>query len=108
MLKRRKKSLSEYSTGELVMFRFRKNKLAMFGVFLLAFVFLAVLAAPILSSYENVTKLHISDRFTSPNPLYIFGTDEFAVTCLPVFCTVAEFLCCAPSPSLASPLWSVR
>ena len=44
MLKRRKKSLSEYSTGELVMFRFRKNKLAMFGVFLLAFVFLAVLA----------------------------------------------------------------
>ena len=77
MLKRRKKSLSEYSTGELVMFRFRKNKLAMFGVFLLAFVFLAVLAAPILSSYENVTKLHISDRFTSPNPLYIFGTDEF-------------------------------
>ena len=45
MLKRRKKSLSEYSTGELVMFRFRKNKLAMFGVFLLAFVFLAVLPA---------------------------------------------------------------
>ena len=72
MLKRRKKSLSEYSTGELVMFRFRKNKLAMFGVFLLAFVFLAVLAAPILSSYENVTKLHISDRFTSPNPLVVF------------------------------------
>lgn len=31
MLKRRKKSLSEYSTGELVMFRFRKNKLAMFA-----------------------------------------------------------------------------
>ena len=24
-----------------------------------------------------MTKLHISDRFTSPNPLYIFGTDEF-------------------------------
>ena len=33
--KRRKKSLSEYSTGELVMYRFRKNKLAMFGVVLL-------------------------------------------------------------------------
>lgn len=77
MLKRRKKSLSEYSTGELVLFRFRKNKLAMFGVFLLVLVFLAVLAAPVLSSYQNVTKMHISDRFTSPNALYIFGTDEF-------------------------------
>lgn len=103
MLKRRKKSLSEYSTGELVLFRFRKNKLAMFGVFLLVLVFLAVLAAPVLSSYQNVTKMHISDRFTSPNALYIFGTDEFGVTCLPGSCTAAESLCCAPSPSSASP-----
>ena len=34
-VRKSKKSLSEYSTGELVMFRFRKNKLAMFGVVLL-------------------------------------------------------------------------
>ena len=103
MLKRRKKSLSEYSTGELVMFRFRKNKLAMFGVFLLAFVFLAVLAAPILSSYENV-----SCTFPTGSPAPIRCTSSvrtnLAVTCLPVSCTAAEFLCCAPSPSLASPL----
>lgn len=77
MSKKRKKSLSEYSTGELVLFRFRKNKLAMFGVFLLLLVFLAVLLAPVLSSYEAVTKMHITDRFSAPNSLYIFGTDEF-------------------------------
>ena len=77
MTKRKKKSLSEYSTGELVLFRFRKNKLAMFGVFLLFVVALAVAAAPVLSSYEAISKMHMSDRFTSPNPLYIFGTDEF-------------------------------
>ncbi len=77
MSKKRKKSLSEYSTGELVLFRFRKNKLAMFGVFLLLLVFLAVLLAPVLSSYEAVTKMHIADRFSAPNSLYIFGTDEF-------------------------------
>lgn len=77
MSKRRKKSLSEYSTGELVLYRFRKNKLAMFGVFLLGFIFLAVLLAPLLTSYENVTQMHIADRFTSPNSTYIFGTDEF-------------------------------
>lgn len=77
MFKRKKKSLSEYSAGELVMFRFRKNKLAMFGVFMLGAVFLTVLLAPVLSSYENVVKMHISDRFTAPNATYIFGTDEF-------------------------------
>ena len=77
MTKRKKKSLPEYSTGELVLFRFRKNKLAMFGVFLLFVVALAVAAAPVLSSYEAISKMHMSDRFTSPNPLYIFGTDEF-------------------------------
>ena len=77
MFKRKKKSLSEYSTGELVMFRFRKNKLAMFGVFLLACIFLMIVLAPVLTKYENVTKMHIADRFTSPNKQYIFGTDEF-------------------------------
>lgn len=77
MFKRKKKSLAEYSTGELIMFRFRKNKLAMFGVFLLMVVFVAVLLAPVLSSYAAVTKMHISDRFTPPNAAYIFGTDEF-------------------------------
>ena len=76
-IKRRKKPLSEYSTGELVLFRFRKNKLAMFGVVLLCLVALAVALAPVLSSYEAVSKMHMSDRFSSPNPTYIFGTDEF-------------------------------
>ncbi len=77
LFKRRKKSLSEYSTGELIMFRFKKNKLAMFGVVLLGIIFVAVLLAPVLSSYQAVTKIHIADRFTPPNALYIFGTDEF-------------------------------
>lgn len=74
---RKKKSLSEYSTGELVLYRFKKNKLAMFGVFLLVCVCLVVLLAPVLSSYEAVSKMHVLDRFTAPNATYIFGTDEF-------------------------------
>lgn len=77
MFNRKKKSLSEYSTGELVLYRFKKNKLAMFGVFLLMLVCLVVMLAPVLSSYEAVSKMHILDRFTAPNALYIFGTDEF-------------------------------
>ena len=46
-------------------------------MFLLVFVSVAVLLAPVLSSYAAVTKMHISDRFTPPNAIYIFGTDEF-------------------------------
>lgn len=75
--KKKKKSLSEYSTSELIMFRFRKNKLAMFGVILLAFIIILVALAPVISSYEAVIKMNISDKFQSPNAAYIFGTDEF-------------------------------
>lgn len=72
-----KKSLSEYSTGELVLFRFRKNKLAMFGVFLLGAMILLILVGPLFVPYDAVIKNHIADRFQSPCATYLFGTDEF-------------------------------
>ena len=75
--RKKKKSLSEYSTSELVLFRFRKNKLAMFGVFLLSAMILLILIGPLFVPYEAVIKNHIADRFQSPNATYLFGTDEF-------------------------------
>lgn len=75
--KKAKKSLSEYSTGELIMFRFRKNKLAMFGVILLAVIIVTILLAPLISSYDAVVEMNMADRFQPPNAKYIFGTDEF-------------------------------
>ena len=75
--KKKKKSLSEYSTGELILFRFRKNKLAMFGVALLAFIIIIIAIAPLIVPYDSVVKMNMSDRFQSPNATYIFGTDEF-------------------------------
>lgn len=77
MFKKKKKSLSEYSTGELIMFRFRKNKLAMLGVIMLAAIVILIALAPVISSYDAVIKMNISDKFQSPNATYIFGTDEF-------------------------------
>ncbi len=76
-VRKSKKSLSEYSTGELVMFRFRKNKLAMFGVVLLSIIVIAILLAPLISSYDAVVEMNMADRFQSPNAKYLFGTDEF-------------------------------
>ena len=75
--KKKKKSLSEYSTGELILFRFRKNKLAMFGVALLAFITIIIAIAPLIVPYDSVIKINMTDRFQSPNMTYIFGTDEF-------------------------------
>ena len=76
-VRKSKKSLSEYSTGELVMFRFRKNKLAMFGVVLLSIIVITILLAPLISSYDAVVEMNMADRFQSPNAKYLFGTDEF-------------------------------
>ena len=75
---KRKKSLSEYSAGQLVLYRFRKNKLAMFGVFLLAAMTLLILLGPLAVPDEAVSKMDIANRFSFPGENgYIFGTDEF-------------------------------
>jgi len=73
---KKKKPLSEYSTGELIMFRFRKNKLAMVGVFMFLFVTIFILLAPLIRPYDLVVKQNISHKLQAPNTQYIFGTDE--------------------------------
>ena len=76
MKKRVKKPLSEYSTGELVLYRFRKNKLAMLGVAMFLFVTLMILIAPLIRPYDMVVKQNIADRLQGPGSQYLFGTDE--------------------------------
>ena len=63
---KRKKSLSEYSAGQLVLYRFRKNKLAMFGVFLVAVMTLLILLGPLAVPDEAVVKMDIANRFSFP------------------------------------------
>ncbi len=73
---KKKKSLSEYSTGELILFRFRKNKLAMIGVFMFLAVALFILAAPLIRPYSMVYKQDIFNKLQGPGQGSIFGTDE--------------------------------
>lgn len=73
---KKKKSLSEYSTGELILFRFKKNKLAMLGVFMFVAVTLFILLAPVIRPYNMVVKQNISQRLQAPNAEHVFGTDE--------------------------------
>ncbi len=76
MLRKKKKPLSEYSSWELVGYRFRKNKLAMLGVFMFMFILLVTLFAPLFVPYEKVIEQNVVDKLQGPSSKYIFGTDE--------------------------------
>lgn len=76
ILSKTKKPLSEYSTGELIWFRFKKNKLAMLGVFMFIAVAVFVLIAPLIRSYDMVIRQDIVHKLQGPSASHPFGTDE--------------------------------
>ena len=76
MKRRKKKSLSEYSSWELIAYRFRKNKLAMLGVVMFIAIVAVTLIGPLFIPYENVVKQDVRNKLQSPNAEHIFGTDE--------------------------------
>lgn len=49
----------------------------MFGVFCLAFIALAILAAPLYIDYDKAIKQDTSNRFLKPSKEHLFGTDLF-------------------------------
>lgn len=61
----------------MVWFRFKKNKLAMIGLFILCFIILGILTAPLYVPYDNVVKQSISNKFQPPGAGHWFGTDQF-------------------------------
>ena len=61
----------------LVWFRFKKNKLAMFGLFVIAILLLLCLSASLYIDYEDVYTQSMADRFISPgSPGHPLGTDQ--------------------------------
>ncbi|GHV39398.1 peptide ABC transporter permease [Spirochaetia bacterium] len=62
---------------ELIIFRFKKNKLAVFGLILLAVIALLVLTAPLYVSYESAIKQDIPNKYQSPGGAHLLGTDGF-------------------------------
>jgi peptide/nickel transport system permease protein len=68
---------SGQSQLELILFRFKKNKLAIFGLVLLIIIAILVLAAPLYVSYDSAIKQDIPSKFQPPSAQHIFGTDLF-------------------------------
>ncbi|GHV11574.1 peptide ABC transporter permease [Spirochaetia bacterium] len=73
----RKKQFSDLSQMGLVWYRFKKNKLAMLGLFIIIFYLLISFAAPLFVDYATVITQSIPNRFKSPSAEHWFGTDQY-------------------------------
>lgn len=73
---RRAKAPSQSQLG-LIIYRFKKNKLAIVGLIVLGILILIVLTAPLFADYKNAIAQNVSQRFQPPNPTHWFGTDAF-------------------------------
>jgi peptide/nickel transport system permease protein len=61
----------------LIVLRFKKNKMAVFGVFFLAAIALIVLTAPLYLDYNSAIRQNIPAKFQRPSWEHPFGTDVF-------------------------------
>lgn len=62
---------------KLVWIRFRKNKLAMLGLFIMILMLTACLSAPLWLDYAKVTTQSIINAYQAPGKEHLFGTDQF-------------------------------
>ena len=75
--RRREKNRGGQSQLGLIILRFKKNKLAVFGFFFLAAMALVVLTAPLYLDYNKATRQNIPQQFRPPSWEHPFGTDVF-------------------------------
>lgn len=62
---------------KLIIMRYKRNKLAMIGMFVFLAMLAAVFAAPLYIDYSEAITQHISEAFQKPGGEHIFGTDQF-------------------------------
>jgi peptide/nickel transport system permease protein len=69
--------IGERSQLDLIIFRFKKNRLAVFGFWFLLAIALVVITAPLYLDYNLAIRQNIPIRFQSPSWDHLFGTDIF-------------------------------
>lgn len=60
---------------QITWFRFRKNKLAMLGLFILLGITLITIYISIFADYNNAIEQNVRNRYLSPSVTHLFGTD---------------------------------
>lgn len=66
-----------YSQWGLILLRFKKNKLAVASVFILAAIAIIILTAPLYMDYDKAILQDMSIRFQAPSAEHPFGTDLY-------------------------------
>lgn len=66
-----------YSQWGLILLRFKKNKLAVASIFILAIIAVIILTAPLYMDYEKAILQNMSIRFQPPSLEHPFGTDLY-------------------------------
>lgn len=70
-------AVKKRSQIKAIWFRYRKNKLALFGLALLTFMVLVAIFANVIVDYEKqVITQNVQQRLQAPNRNHIFGTDH--------------------------------
>lgn len=62
---------------KLIIMRYKRNKLAMLGLFVFLALLVASFAAPSYIDYSEAITQHITEAFQRPGGDHIFGTDQF-------------------------------
>jgi len=74
----RETAIKKRSRTKSIWLRYRKNKLAMFGLVLLAIlVLVAVFADFMLDYYKDAISMNMGERLQAPGRGHVFGTDAF-------------------------------
>lgn len=60
----------------LIVMRYKRNKLAMVGMFVFLALLIAVFCAPLYIDYSEAITQHITEAFQKPSRDHIFGTDQ--------------------------------
>ena len=66
------------SPWSVAMRRFRKNRLAVWSIYVILFFYIMAILAPILAPYDPAA-IHdvMTNRYLPPSGIHLFGTDEF-------------------------------
>lgn len=70
-------SVKKRSQIRAIWFRYKKNKLAVAGLFLFVLLVVIALCAPLIASYERVIGQNVLERFAPISGEHWFGTDEY-------------------------------
>lgn len=80
IMKKRNQKATEHNRRSqlgLILFRFRKNKLAVISVFFLIFIAIVILSAPLYIDYDKAITMNAAEAFQSPSWEHPFGTDLY-------------------------------